>query len=249
MGWMRRTADVLSDALGVRMARKGNVWTLVEPELLSRFLEAFAVDCVFDVGANEGQYALRLRKMGYRGQIISFEPNPQLEATLTRLSSRDPKWCFEPLALDKVERDAEFNVMGESQLSSLLSPSHVGSDQFGQAIGVARKVTVRTQTLATLFPRLQERFGFQRPFLKMDTQGHDLAVAEGAGDLLARFVGLQSELAFSQLYDDSANYARALDFYKSKGFALSGLIPNNAGAFPDLLEADCLMYNTAIPRP
>jgi FkbM family methyltransferase len=234
---------MLENLAGVRMARQGNAWTLIEPEQLSRFFDAFAVDCVFDVGANEGQYAQRLRKMGFGGQIISFEPHPQLADHLTDLSSRDPKWCFQPIALDRVERTAEFNVMGESQLSSLLPPSSDGTDHFAQAIGVTDRVTVKTQTLAAVFPELRKRFGFGRPFLKMDTQGHDLAVAEGAGEMLTRFVGLQSELAFTQLYDGGADYARALDFYRSKGFMLSGLIPNNAGAFPDLLEADCLMYN------
>jgi FkbM family methyltransferase len=248
MGWMRQAADVLEDLLGISIARKGNAWTLIEPEQLSRFLGAFAVDCVFDVGANVGQYARRLRKIGYSGRIISFEPNPQCFETLNLLSSRDARWDFEPIALDSVERIAEFNVMGESQLSSLLNPTRDGLDRYGQAIGVAERVTVKTQTLATLFPALQERFGFERPFLKMDTQGHDLAVAEGAGDILARFVGLQSELALSPLYEDSANYARAIDFYRSKGFALSGLIPNNEGNFPDLLETDCLMYNPLFLR-
>jgi FkbM family methyltransferase len=249
MSWKRQAADVLEDLLGIRVARKGNAWTLIEPEQLSRFLKAFAVDCVFDVGANAGQYALRLRKLGFSGWIISFEPNPQLFETLDRLSSRDAKWRFEPVALDSVERVAEFNVMGESQLSSLLNPTRDGTERYGKAIGVTQKVSVKTQTLAAMFPALQERFGFKRPFLKMDTQGHDLAVAEGAGDILARFVGLQSELALSPLYEDSANYARAIDFYRSKGFALSGLIPNNEGNFPDLLETDCLMYNTLIPTP
>jgi FkbM family methyltransferase len=249
MGWTRQVADVLCDAFGIAMARKGNAWTLIEPEQLSRFLKAFKVDCVFDVGANAGQYALRLRKLGYSGQIISFEPNPQLAETLNHLSSRDAKWHFEPSALDSVERTAEFNVMGESQLSSLHSPTQDGSDRYGEAFDVTQKVTLRTQTLAKVFPVLQGRFGFQRPFLKMDTQGHDLAVAEGAGDVLTRFVGLQSELALSPLYEDSANYARTIDFYRSKGFALSGLIPNNEGNFPDLLETDCLMYNPVMAQP
>src|SRR4051794_41980871 len=40
----------------------------------------------------------------------------------------------------------------------------------------------RRSTLAEELPRWREQLGFQRPFLKMDTQGHDVAVFEGAGD-------------------------------------------------------------------
>jgi FkbM family methyltransferase len=35
---------------------------------------SYGINKVFDVGANVGQYAERKISLGYRGQIISFEP-------------------------------------------------------------------------------------------------------------------------------------------------------------------------------
>jgi hypothetical protein len=76
----------------------------------------------------------------------------------------------------------------------------------------------------------------------MDTQGHDVSVAVGAGDRLSDFVGLQSELAIQRLYEDVPSYEEALEFYRGRGFELSALVPNNLGHFPRLLEIDCIMF-------
>lgn len=243
MGFARRVADVLGDALGIAAVRKGSAWKLIEPEQLSRFLRAFQVDCVFDVGANDGQYAQRLRSIGFRGQIISFEPNPEAAATSRAAADRDPKWVVEELALDSERRTMTFNVMASSEFSSLLKPSAFAGSAFAGETATTRTISIETATIADLFGGLKAKYGFARPFLKMDTQGHDLAVAEGAGECLAEFVGLQTELALTALYEGAQTHTEALEYYAAKGFGLSGLIPNNPGHFPDLLEVDGLFYN------
>src|SRR5690242_20492587 len=50
------------------------------------------IDTVIDVGANTGQYASALRKAGYTGRIISFEPLSEAYAELEKKSRPDPKW-------------------------------------------------------------------------------------------------------------------------------------------------------------
>lgn len=110
---------------------------------------------------------------------------------------------------------------------------------------MVQKVSIETVRLDDIYTSLQQEYGFTRPFLKLDTQGHDLEVVKGGAASIARFVGLQSELAPSQLYAGAPDYHTALLYYRELGFRLSGLIPNNAGHFPDLHEVDCLMYNPA----
>ena len=115
---------------------------------------------------------------------------------------------------------------------------------------LSRRIEVRTSTIAIQLRRYQEKLGFKRPFLKMDTQGHDVSVVKGAGDQLSQFVGLQSELAVKRLYDDSPSFEEALEFYRAQGFELSAMVPNNVGFFPRLLEIDCIMYRRDLePEP
>ena len=243
--WKRRLVDSVADRFGVHVSRKGAAWELIEPEFLSRFLKAFQVDCVFDVGANYGQYAARLRAIGFRGLIISFEPNPDAAARLREMAANAKDWIIKEIALDSESREMNFNVMKRSTFSSLHEPDHSGTGIFVEMNAVERQVRVQTQTLGKEFPKLQSEFEFARPYLKLDTQGHDLAVVRGAGDHIRRFVGLQSELSFTSLYKDSPDAETVLQSYRNLGFKLSSLVPNNASHFPDLHEIDCVMYNPA----
>jgi FkbM family methyltransferase len=242
--WKKRLANLAMNRLGLQVCRTGAAWTLIEPEQLTRFLNHFRVDCVFDVGANVGQYATGLRAIGFQGLIISFEPNPRAAATLRHTAANDALWIVKEIALDADTRETSFNIMRESQFSSLLRPSHAGTACFPTSNSVVEEIALTTMTLRDLFPSLQRELRFLRPYLKMDTQGHDLAVTRGAGSCLREFVGLQSELSLTPLYAGAPSYSEALAYFCSEGFKPSALVPNNAGQFPDVHEIDCIMYNS-----
>lgn len=243
----RRIANLIERVSGNLVVHPFEAHLVTERVVLQRFYRHFGVDCVFDVGANCGQYAIMLReKIGFRGPIISFEPIPelaeQLKTDTTVARGSEGNWFIETLALDREAGPATFNVMADSQFSSLRRPANGQPLAFDHANSVSREIRVMRSTIADELPKWQARLGFKRPFLKMDTQGNDLAVVEGAGDTLRAFVGLQSELAIRTLYAGAADYAETIAAYQARGFEFSALVPNNAGHFPTLIEIDCIMY-------
>jgi FkbM family methyltransferase len=198
---------------------------------------------VFDVGANAGQYAHMLRnEVGYQGPIVSFEPIPDLAAPLRTRAAQERSWFVEELALDEQDGHATFNILAGDQFSSLHTATSAATAYFAGQTQLTRQIQVKTSTIALQMEKYQARLGFRHPFLKMDTQGHDLAVARGAGEQLQQFVGLQSELAVKRIYDNSPSFEEAIAFYGARGFELSALVPNNSGHFPHLLEMDCIMF-------
>ena len=241
---LKHRARVMFEKLcEVHIVQRGRVAPLFEQDHLRQFFHHFAVDCVFDVGANAGQYAQMLRReLGYKGPIVSFEPIPELAARLRAQASTDPAWFIEEAALDARPGEATLNVLAGDQFSSLHRVSDSGAMLFRNQTRLCKRITVRTSTVALELQKYRERLGFARPFLKMDTQGHDLAVASGGGAELAAFIGLQSELAIKRLYEDAPGFEEALDYYRRHGFEVSALVPNNFGHFPRLLEIDCIMY-------
>lgn len=211
---------------------------------LKRLFDFLDIDCVLDVGANMGQYATMLRKrVGFSGKIISFEPNPALHPELLKRSLSDEHWHVMNIALSNTEGNLPFNIMAESQFSSLKAPNTQEYTGLSHLNKVQQIVTVPCFRLDTLFAELRAKHSFARPFLKMDTQGNDGAVLEGACNIIGEIRGLQSELSFKRLYKDAPSYDEALAAYAHAGFELSALVPNNAGHFPFLLEMDCMMIN------
>lgn len=220
--------------------RKG--FELIEIETLRQLLKTFSVDCVFDVGANAGQYASLLRqKVGYQGLIISFEPLPRELAILRQRSRNDQDWHIEPTALSNTDGTAQFRVSFGSEFSSLSAPLAETAALFSGAAVTREVIDVQTELLATALARLQLKFGFIRPFLKLDTQGHDHQIITAGQPVLPTFVGIQTELAVRPLYESSVSYLDALRDYEALGFRPCALFPNNFGHFPHLHEIDCVL--------
>lgn len=229
-------------ATSLRLIDRRHLYKYWERDHLTRLLSHYDIDCVFDVGANYGQYATMLRKdVGYKGLILSFEPNPSAASHTKKLAQNDPLWHVEQIALSVADGSQSFHIMSDSQFSSLSSPKHDEIDLFREWNKVNQTIEVRTETITTAFRRLQAIHSFKRPFLKMDTQGYDVEIITHAGLALSDFIGLQSELAVKKLYEDSIDYKKAIETYESLGFEMSAFVPNNGGHFPYLVEIDCIM--------
>ena len=161
------------------------------------------LNCVIDVGANTGQFARSLRRHGYRGRIVSFEPVPSAYAVLARQAARDSAWLVQPFALGA---SAEKRVMQASEkgdtTSSLRSASQFGQEQL-PSLRDTHSLTVVVERLDAVFAECVKGLSNPRVYLKLDTQGWDLEVLKGTTECLNHVVALQSEMAVHPLYDGS----------------------------------------------
>jgi FkbM family methyltransferase len=241
----RKIANALERLTGTRIVSPANLGILYGAEHVRRLISGFQIDCVFDVGANAGQYVRMLREQAkYSGPIISFEPIPHLAQDLRKAAACCKNWYIREVALDRKAGRARFTVTREAQFSSLRKCSKLAHSMFPRHVEVSDEIDVVTSTLEWEFRHWQDVVGFRRPYLKIDTQGNDLAVAEGAGHLLQEFVAVQTELAIQKLYEDGPELTETISFFRAQGFELSAFAPNNEGAFPVLLETDCMFINS-----
>jgi len=235
--------------LGVRLALTGRIHQYPEILALRRFFTAFGIDALIDVGANEGQYALAARRdAGFAGHIFSFEPNPDVFAILSRRAARDPRWHVFNTALSDFDGAGEFHIMAAHQFSSIARPADRLDPIFESRNRIERTVEMQCRRLDGLLDTLLTPRGLLRPFLKMDTQGHDRTVCEGAGERLADMIGLQSELAVRPQYEGASDYRAMIDYLAARGFAPNAFFANNKGHFPLLVEMDGIFVRADLAR-
>ena len=215
---------------------------------LRNALPRLGVDTVLDVGANEGQFATLLRYIGFEGEIISFEPSQAACATLTARAARDPAWKAHQLALGDSTGTAELNVSGKSVFSSLHKPSSFGVEKYGASIEVTNTETIQLDRLDSFLDQHLPDFEQRRVYLKMDTQGHDFAVMQGAGAYASRFAGLQSEISVTPIYEGVPDYIEAISHYRSLGYEVTGMFTvNRHRTTGHVIEFDCTMAPRQIP--
>ena len=115
------------------------------------------VDAVFDVGANEGQFRRRVERLGFRGKVISFEPDPDCVAVLTAASKGDPNWIIEPYGLGDAEGSLILNRTKASGMNSFLQPtsgSGTGFDVSMQRSNASRTSMISRGRFSRWIPRV-----------------------------------------------------------------------------------------------
>jgi FkbM family methyltransferase len=220
----------------------GDDWNLYP--LLIRLLRERQATVVLDVGANRGGFVDQLRGSGYEGRVISFEPLPQPYRVLAQRAAGDPRWDAAETALSDTAGAAPMRRSGSGDVTSSLLRT---TDAMVQALPEAapgERVEVSVSTVdAEVATRLTES---DRPFLKIDTQGNELAVLQGGRTSLARTVGVLAELSLVELYDGQALFAELVDWLAERDFLLLAMAP----AFHDprtgqLLQVDALFGDSS----
>jgi FkbM family methyltransferase len=201
------------------------------------------IDLVLDVGANTGQYASAIRRDGYRGRILSFEPLAAAFSALQQNARTDSAWQCVQVALGSSDTSADINVSELSEASSLL---RVGARSTAAlpSTSVVRTETIKVRRLDAVLGELG--IEGRRAHLKLDVQGFEKEVLAGAPQSLSQVHSIEIELSLVELYKDQPLIGEMLQvlaglrFYPvwlARGFT----DPVNR----DLLQVDCLLV---LPR-
>jgi FkbM family methyltransferase len=168
-----------------------------------------AAPVVFDVGANIGDYSLLVKHHLPAAKVYAFEPaNATYQTLVKHLAAGGNKADIKPcnIGFSDAEKTVElYSYAIEGQEVSLLSS--IDLRQPTQVIDV--RTSAREQIQVRTIDRFCEDEGIERiDFLKLDVEGHELAVLRGARRMLAdRLIGLiQFEFGPANIYSRTYFY-------------------------------------------
>lgn len=207
-GWIRLK---LKQWLARRLERSGR---RVTRDPLEQYLRDFRIDCVLDVGANDGEYGLEIRGRGYRGRIESFEPLPDAVEKCRRAAAASPPWNVHPVALGSEPGQLMLNVSAHAQSSSFLALDEritAGVDRSYKG-----QVQVQVRRLDDVFDEVCR--DARKVWLKIDTQGFERNVIEGARQSLSRVSVVQMELPLVPNYRGETLIEEMIGLMREAGF-------------------------------
>ena len=214
---------------------------------LSNVLAAKKIDCVIDVGANAGQYGDFLRQLGYSGQIVSFEPVSSVFNILKAQCDKDPKWACYNFALGDRSEQKVLNVYESSVFSSFLE-ANTYSKNIWQSLEHVTPQQVKVCKLDDIYHDVVESLGCTSCLLKLDTQGYDKYVFDGARASLKSISAIQSEVSLIPVYDGMLEAYDILREFHSANFYISGMYPINRDHSLAVIEYDCVLVKREVAQ-
>lgn len=212
---------------------------------LTRRMERIAaesIDLVIDVGAHAGEYAGSLRHEGYKGAILSFEPQAQMYERLSRAAAGDSDWACRRQAVGASPGSMTLHIAGNDGFSSSLLPMTEAHEQGEPSSTYVASEEVEVTTLdAALEPDANAR----RLCLKIDVQGHEAAALAGGGATLARCRIVELELGLVELYEGQALFAELVSELERHGLVMADVEP----AFNDRETGQLLQVDALFIRP
>ena len=187
----------------------------------------------FDIGANEGVFAIQIAKNEPKTFVMAFEPIPKLVSSITKSTTHLKNFMILRNAVSNFNGEARFNISPESQYgdyscSSLLDFSDKsktdwpGREDF-KVIDYIDVDVIRLDSIITEYkiPKID--------YLKIDTQGSDLKVLEGLGEFISivRAGTMEAAAKESILYDGQNTQEESIRFLESNGFEITKIESND----------------------
>ena len=187
-------------------------------EYIKPWLADLAPATVVDIGVNHGQFLHLASRLWPGADIIGVEPNAALAEKANGIYAGNSRVRVAACAVGAEDGTIDLFVTANDQNSSIHKPTAAFHNDRSND-GVVRTDPVKLARLDGLLD------GAKGPMLlKIDVQGAELEVLQGAGDRLDDVTVVIIESPFEVSYDGAAGFDEIFRFLTARGFAYEGAL-------------------------
>jgi FkbM family methyltransferase len=201
---------------------------------------------IFDVGANTGTYAANLCRMFPKAKVYCFEPVPSVFSKLEAWASGTAQVTAVNLALGNHSGELEMHVHDDHTPSSSLLQSTANNTTLFPITARQSSVRIKAERLDIFVKDRALKLG-SGALMKIDVQGHELAVLEGARDTLRSIHAVIVEVILDQLYEKQSRFEDVFAFMTSSGFNYAGNLDQHYGEDGHVMWIDAVFVRTDSP--
>lgn len=193
---------------------------------------------LIDVGANIGDFTFAASKLASLKSVYAFEPQQKCHLILEKMLNSIPNSCLYKTAVGNKNDEIELYCTKNSKLSSILTPDKSITNQYLQGdFEVINRIKVPIIRLDDVIP-----FGTKVGLLKIDVQGYELPVLEGAAKTLGNTYALLLEINYVSHYEGGVPFDVIYEAVRKYGFRIFGVSePYDSNGGP--LWADAMFVN------
>lgn len=179
------------------------------------------IDIVFDIGASDGGFSKKIRKLFPSAKIYSFEALPDIFQNLTNNFIDDELHFSYNIALNNYNGKTTFYRCESTGSSSILEMSNLHKEAYPHT----KKNTAITLNCFRLDDFIKEKKICldNNVLIKIDVQGAEKLVFEGATDLLKKAQLIFTEINFNSVYKENVLFNDLSNFLSNKGFKVEGV--------------------------
>lgn len=225
-------AETAKDCLALARRILANPWLpshhvacarIAETLLLGALLRRYSINTVIDVGAHHGEFGRSVRAAGFRGELVSIEPDTASAQRLRYVAADDQRWRVVEAAASIVDGEGDLLSFADSSFNSTRPPTASGTALFDALAAQTVRAPVRLATLDSLLSAGELGACTAPVLLKSDTQGSDLDVLRGAARVMDRCEVLLVELATRPLYEGAPTALSTWRYLRHRQFRLASL--------------------------
>ena len=241
---MRLINKILSKTIGIKFVKLNEAGNNPFIDIKNIF-GTDQINTIFDVGANEGQTTAKLLPIFPKAKIYSFEPGNEAFNKLTKQYASNNNIQTMNIGLGEKNETLQLIMHKASVTNSFLTDVQEAKSFITKDMSIVGYENVEIFRLINF---CEQNSINSIDLLKIDTQGFEMNVLNGAGNMLNPRVikSVLTEVCFTNLYKNQATFCEIENLMRNKGYALVDFYDKNRAGGLTLKWADLLFISKEI---